>query len=183
MQQIRRTILTNNQNKLGRLFGGLITAILIILVIIKISTTISEHMNNNMQKTFAIIKPDAIAAKNSGKIIDLIEKNNFDILRIQKLTISKEQAEKFYAEHNQRGFFKDLVTFMTSGPVIIMVLAKNNAIQEWRDLMGATDPAQAESNTIRKLFGTDKGRNATHGSDSPEAAKREISQFFPELAN
>jgi len=135
----------------------------------------------NIEKTFAIIKPDAVAAKNSGKIIDVIEKNGFDIIRMEKIKLSKEQAEKFYAEHKDRGFFKDLVDFMTSGPVIIMALQKQNAIKDWRDLMGATNPAEAAPGTIRKLFGTDKGKNATHGSDSTQAAKREIAQFFPEL--
>jgi nucleoside-diphosphate kinase len=140
-----------------------------------------QNMNNGIEKTFAIIKPDAVAAKNSGKIIDVIEKNGFEIIRIQKLKLSKEQAEKFYAEHKERGFFRDLVDFMTSGPVIIMVLSKEDAVSAWRNLMGATNPAEALPGTIRKSFGTDKGKNATHGSDSQEAAKREIGQFFPEL--
>lgn len=141
----------------------------------------SHVMNNGIEKTFAIIKPDAVSAKNSGKIIDIIEKNGFEIIRLKKLKLTKEQAEQFYAEHKERGFFKDLVNFMTSGPVIIMALAKDNAIVDWRNLMGATNPAEAEQGTIRKLFGTDKGKNATHGSDSEKAAKRELAQFFPEL--
>jgi len=134
-----------------------------------------------MQRTFAMIKPDAVAAGNSGKIIDLIEKNGFTIVRMQKVTLTKPQVETFYAVHNERPFFGEMVNFITSGPVVIMALEKDNAIQAWRDLMGTTDPAKAAEGTIRKLFGANIGNNAVHGSDAPETAKQELALFFPDL--
>lgn len=134
-----------------------------------------------MEQTFAIIKPDAVAAKNAGKIIDMIESNGFNILRMDKVHWDKSDAEQFYAIHKERPFFGELVEFMTSGPVVMMVLEKNNAIAAWRDLMGATNPAQAAEGTIRKLFGANIGNNATHGSDAAETANLEIGQFYPEL--
>jgi len=137
---------------------------------------------NNMERTFAMIKPDAVAAHNSGKIIDIIEGCGFAILAMEKTKLSKEQAQTFYAVHSERPFFEELVDFVTSGPVIIMCLEKDNAIKAWRDLMGATDPANADQGTLRKLFGTDVGHNATHGSDAPETAKQELTLFFPDLA-
>lgn len=133
--------------------------------------------------TFAMIKPDAIQAKDSGKIIDLIEQNDFEIIRMHKVWLTKPGAETFYAVHKDKPFFQELTTFITSGPVIIMLLTKENAIQDWRKLMGATDPAQAEEGTIRKLFGTSISTNAVHGSDSPQTAIQELSLFFPELVN
>ena len=136
-----------------------------------------------MEKTFAIIKPDAVKAKNAGKIIDRIEKEGFEILGMKKIHLSKDQAEQFYAVHKERPFYGELVEFMTSGPVVVMTLQKENAIKAWRDLMGATDPAEAGENTLRKLYGSNKGENATHGSDAPETAAEEIKFFFPELAN
>ncbi len=143
-----------------------------------IKTTKDKKM---AEKTLAIIKPDAIQAKNSGKIIDKIEQEGFDIIALKKIHLTKDQAENFYDIHKGKGFFDELVEFVTSGPVIVMVLEKENAINAWRDLMGSTDPMQAASNTIRKLYGTDKGKNATHGSDAPETAKQEIKFFFPEI--
>lgn len=134
-----------------------------------------------MEKTFAIIKPDAVSAKNSGKIVDLIESKGFNILKMEKRTWSNADAEQFYAVHKDRPFFGELVEFMTSGPLVIMVLEKDNAISAWRDLMGATNPAEAEEGTIRKLYGANIGNNATHGSDAAETAKLEIGQFYPEL--
>ncbi len=136
-----------------------------------------------MEKTFAIIKPDAVKAKNAGKIINRIEKEGFEILGMKKIHLSKDQAEQFYAVHKERPFYGELVEFMTSGPVVVMTLQKENAIKAWRDLMGATDPAEAGENTLRKLYGSNKGENATHGSDAPETAAEEIKFFFPELAN
>jgi nucleoside-diphosphate kinase len=135
-----------------------------------------------MEKTFAIIKPDAVKAKYTGKIIDRIEAEGFEILGMKKLHLSKHQAEQFYAVHSERGFFGELVDFMSSGPVVVMTLQKDGAIKAWRDLMGATDPAKAEANTLRKEFGASVGENATHGSDAPETAAQEIAFFFPELA-
>lgn len=135
-----------------------------------------------MEKTFAIIKPDAVRAKNSGKIIDRIESEGFDILGMKKIQMSQKQAETFYSVHKERPFFGELVKFMISGPVIVMALQKDNAIKAWRDLMGTTDPIEAEKNSLRKLYGSNKGENATHGSDAPETAMEEIKFFFPELS-
>lgn len=135
-----------------------------------------------MEKTFAIIKPDAVKNRNAGAIIELIERNGFDILGMQKISMTKDQAEQFYAVHKERPFFGELIEYITSGPVIIMTLAKEHAIKDWRDLMGATNPAEAAAGTIRRMFGKDIGSNATHGSDAAETAKLEIGQFFPELA-
>jgi|SRR6516165_6108777 nucleoside-diphosphate kinase len=134
-----------------------------------------------MERTLAIIKPDAVAAKNTGKIIDLIEKNGFTIVAMEKKQLSTKQAQEFYAVHKDKPFFGEMTGFISSGPVVIMVLEKNNAIKAWRDLMGATDPKKAEARTIRAQFATDIGRNAVHGSDAPETAATEIAFFFPQL--
>lgn len=134
-----------------------------------------------IERTFAMIKPDAVAAKNAGKIIDLIEQNGFTIVGMRKMSIDKAKAEQFYAVHKERPFFGELVSFVTSGPVIVMALEKDNAVKAWRDLMGATDSRKADKGTIRNLYGTDIGKNAAHGSDAPETAKTELALFFPEL--
>jgi len=134
-----------------------------------------------VERTFALIKPDAIGAKNSGAIIDMIEKNGFEILSMEKMQLSKDKAEGFYAVHKDKPFFNDLINYVTSGPVIAMVLEKENGIQAWRDLMGCTDSQLAAPGTIRKLFGTSKSINATHGSDAPETAEQEIRYFFPDM--
>ena len=131
--------------------------------------------------TYAMIKPDAVAAKHCGKIIDIVEHNGFEIVRLQKVIISQELAEEFYAEHKEKPFFGELVEFVTSGPVIIMALHKDNAIAAWRELIGATDPAKAAPNTIRNSFGTNVGKNAVHGSADSESAIRELGLFFPDL--
>lgn len=131
-----------------------------------------------VEKTLAIIKPDAVGAGFVDAIISHIEKNEFKIVEQKRMRLSKEEAQGFYAEHKERSFFDELVEFMTSGDVVVMVLERDNAIQMWRDLMGATDPAEAAPGTVRKLFGSSKGNNATHGSDSPESAEREIKYFF-----
>src|SRR5271170_5274914 len=117
-----------------------------------------------------MIKPDAVTASNSGKIIDMIEQNGFEILRLQKVVVSRELAEELYAEHKDKPFFGESVEFVTSGPVIIMALHKDNAIVAWRDLIGATDPAKAAPGTIRKLYGANIGNNAVHGSADAAAA-------------
>ncbi|MFC1842337.1 nucleoside-diphosphate kinase [Candidatus Dependentiae bacterium] len=134
-----------------------------------------------VEKTFAIIKPDAVKAKISGKIIDLIEQNGFDILKIEKIQLSEDKAKKFYAVHKDKPFFQEVIDFMCSGPVIVMALEKENAIADWRKLMGATNPEQAEDGTIRKLYGTNIMVNCTHGSDAAETAKTELGIFFPDL--
>ncbi|QQR49845.1 nucleoside-diphosphate kinase [bacterium] len=135
-----------------------------------------------MELTFAIIKPDAVKKHFSGKIIDRIEQEGFEIVGMKKINMSQDQAKSFYAVHKERPFFGELVKFMTSGPVIVIALAKENAVKAWRDLMGATNPAQAADNTLRKLYGGNVGENATHGSDAPETAKQELALFFPELS-
>lgn len=134
-----------------------------------------------MERTLAIIKPDAFKAHHSGAIIDRIEREGFGIVDMKMLTLSKSAAEEFYAIHKERPFFSGLVNFMISGPVIVLALEKENAVKAWRTLMGATNPAQAEANTIRKLFGTSIDNNATHGSDSIENGKAEVAFFFPHL--
>ena len=131
--------------------------------------------------TFGIIKPGAVADGFSGTIINLIERNKFTIKRLQKMQLSTTQAEQFYAVHKERPFYQELVTTMTEGPVIVMALEKENAISSWRDLMGATNPAEAGMGTLRRMFGRDIGHNATHGSDAPETAKVELTFFFPDL--
>lgn len=132
-----------------------------------------------VEQTFAMIKPDAIQAKQSGKVIDVIEQNSFEILRLQKGQLSKEMAEIFYEVHKDKPFFNELVEHVCSGPVVVMALQKENAIANWRKLMGTTDPAQAEDGTIRKLFGTSISHNVVHGSDSKETAMQELMLFFP----
>jgi nucleoside-diphosphate kinase len=134
-----------------------------------------------IEKTLAIIKPDAVAAQNEGKIIDLIKQHGFTILAEKRMQLTQEEAEAFYAVHKERPFFGELVEFMISGPVVVMALEKENAIADWRKLMGDTDPAKADEGTVRKLFGSNIGENATHGSDSPETAAHEVRFFFPNL--
>jgi len=131
--------------------------------------------------TFAIIKPDAVSQNNTGKIIDVIEKNGFEIVRLHKAIIAKDLAEEFYAVHKDKPFYNELVNFIISSPVIIMALYKENAVNEWRKLIGATNPTQAEPGTIRHTFGTSIDKNAVHGSDSPQTAMAEIELFFPEM--
>lgn len=131
-----------------------------------------------MEKTFAIIKPDAVEAKNAGKILARIEAEGFRVVALKKHSISKAEAEGFYAEHRERGFFGSLVSYMTSGPVYVMVLERENAVAHWRAVMGATNPANAEPGTIRKEFGESIERNAAHGSAVPADAAREVTFFF-----
>ena len=129
-------------------------------------------------KTFAIIKPDAVENGYMGKIIDMIIKNNFNILNARLLKMKESQAQDFYSVHKERPFFNDLVSFMCSGPCMVIELQKDNAVSSWRDLIGATDPDEAEEGTIRKLFADSKERNSVHGSDSDENALIEINFFF-----
>ena len=132
----------------------------------------------SLERTYAMIKPDAVAAGNSGKIIDLIEKHGFRIVAMKKLKMTKEQGEAFYAVHKERPFFNGLVTFMTEGPIVALVMERADAVKQWRDLMGATNPANAAEGTIRKLYATSIERNAAHGSDAPETAADETRFFF-----
>lgn len=134
-----------------------------------------------MERTFAIIKPNAFADGNSGKILARIYEEGFKVVGLKKLYLSKVEAEGFYYVHRERPFFGELTEFMASGPCIAMVLEADNAIQKWRDLMGATNPAQAAEGTLRRQFGKSVGENATHGSDAPETAAFEIGYFFSGL--
>jgi nucleoside-diphosphate kinase len=131
-----------------------------------------------MERTFAIIKPDAVAAGKAGAILAKIEENGFKIRGAKMTRISQAQAEGFYGVHKERPFFKSLVTFMTEGPVVVLALERENAIAKWRELMGATNPANAAEGTIRKEFAESIERNAVHGSDAPETAAVEIPFFF-----
>ena len=131
--------------------------------------------------TLTMIKPDAVAAGHSGKIIDLIIQSGFKIQAMKLSRLSKEKAEEFYAIHKERGFFNDLIKFMTEGPVIAAVLEKDNAVEDFRKLIGATNPVNAADGTIRKLYATDIERNAVHGSDSDENAQIEASFHFSGL--
>lgn len=135
-----------------------------------------------IERTFAMIKPDAVKAHHIGNIIDMIERNGFTILGIRMEHLTKSKAETFYAVHKDRPFFGELVSFVTSGPVVLLALEKENAVKTWRDLMGATDPNKADAGTIRKLFGTSIGSNAAHGSDAAETAAFELNLFFPQLS-
>jgi len=131
-----------------------------------------------IEQTFAIIKPDAVAAKNAGKIITMIEDNGFDIVALKKVHLTRDQAAGFYHVHSERPFFNDLLAFMTSGPAVIMILKKEGAIKAWRDLMGPTNSNEAPAGTVRGEFGTNIEKNASHGSDAPETAAFETAYFF-----
>ncbi len=131
-----------------------------------------------LQRTLSIVKPDAVAKHASGDIISTLLQNNFRIIGMKMLHINKAQAEGFYAVHVHRPFFESLTNFMSSGPIIVMALEKEEAIADYRKLMGATDPAKAEEGTIRKKWATDIQHNAVHGSDAEDTARFELSYFF-----
>jgi nucleoside-diphosphate kinase len=131
-----------------------------------------------MERTFAIIKPDAVAAGQSGDIISIIQKAGFRVAGMKMKRLSQHDAEAFYAVHRERPFYAGLVKFMTEGPVVVMVLEAPDAIKKWRDTMGATNPANAAEGTIRKRFAQSIERNCVHGSDAPETAAVEIPFFF-----
>ena len=133
-----------------------------------------------MKKTLSIIKPDATKRNITGKINAVIENKDLKIVAQKRLILSREMAEKFYSVHKDRSFFSELIDFMTSGPVVVQVLMGENAIEEYRDVMGATNPEKAEDGTIRKLFALNIQENSVHGSDSEENAKKEIDFFFNE---
>ena len=132
----------------------------------------------SIEKTFAIIKPDAVKARNAGRILAKIEEAGFTVRALRLTHLSKREAEGFYAVHRERPFFGSLTDFMSSGPCVVMCLEAPDAIKKWRTLMGATDPAKADAGTLRKDFGTSIERNATHGSDAPETAAFELGYFF-----
>jgi nucleoside-diphosphate kinase len=129
-------------------------------------------------RTFTIIKPDSVRKGNFGKIISRIESEGFRVLGIRKIALSQHQAQQFYAVHKERPFYNSLVEYMTSGPVYVAALERDNAVAELRKLMGATDPTKADAGTIRKEFGESIEQNAIHGSDSDENAAIEIGFFF-----
>lgn len=131
-----------------------------------------------MEKTFSIIKPNAMKKNAIGDIISMFEANGLKIAAAKITVLSKAKAEEFYAEHKERPFFGELVSFMTSGPVMLMCLAGENAVMKNREIMGATDPKKANAGTVRAKFGDNMGENAVHGSDSPTSAERELSLFF-----
>lgn len=131
-----------------------------------------------LERTFSIIKPDATRRNITGKINAVIEGSGLKIVAQKRIRLSKEKAEGFYAEHKERGFFGDLVAFMTSGPVVVQVLEGENAIAAYRTVMGATNPEKADAGTIRKEFAESIEANSVHGSDSPASAAREIAYFF-----
>lgn len=134
-----------------------------------------------MSRTFAIIKPDAVANGYAGKIIAHLQDAGFKVLGMKLTQISMPQAQKFYEVHAQRPFYGELTEFMSSGPSVVLALEAEGAVQKWRDTIGATDPAEAAEGTIRKLYAENKGRNAVHGSDSDENAAIEIGFFFSGL--
>ena len=131
-----------------------------------------------MERTFAIIKPDAVKARHAGQILQRIEEAGFRVLALRLQHLTKTDAEGFYAVHRARPFFGSLTDFMSSGPCIVLCLEAEDAIRKWRTLMGATDPAKADAGTLRKQFGSSIEFNATHGSDAPETAAFEIGYFF-----
>ena len=133
------------------------------------------------ERTFAIIKPDAVAKNAIGGVISLIEKGGLKVVGLKLAKLDDEKAKGFYAVHKERPFFGALVSFMTSGPVVLMALEGDNAIARWRELMGPTDSKKAPAGTVRGTYGTDIEKNAAHGSDGPDTAKFELGYFFPEL--
>jgi nucleoside-diphosphate kinase len=133
-----------------------------------------------VERTLSIIKPDAVEQNNIGNILAMIQQAGLKILGMRMLRLTRPQAEGFYAVHRERPFFGELVEFMTRGPVVVSALEGDDAVARYRMLMGATNPAEADEGTIRKLYGTDVGENACHGSDSIENGKIEVAYFFPE---
>ncbi len=130
------------------------------------------------ERTLAIIKPDAVRKKVIGRIIQRIEDEGFEILGLKMVHLTKEEARKFYYVHKDKPFYESLTDFMSSGPSVVLLLERENAIKHWREVMGATDPAQAKPGTLRRQFGFSIERNAVHGSDSPQTAEYEIAFFF-----
>ena len=133
-----------------------------------------------MERTLAIIKPDAVAAGHTGKIIDRILQEGFAIRAMKLVQLTRAEAEGFYAVHRERPFFGELTAFMSSAPCVPLVLEREDAVAKWREVIGATNPASAAEGTIRKLFARSMGENAVHGSDSPENGIKESRYFFPE---
>jgi nucleoside-diphosphate kinase len=135
---------------------------------------------DQMERTLVMIKPDGVQRNLIGKVISIFEEKGLRVVALKKVKLSKEQAKQFYAVHKERPFFESLTDYMSSGPVVAMVLEGEQAIKRVREIMGATDPKEAQEGTIRKLFAIDKEKNTVHGSDSPESAAKEIPFFFSE---
>jgi nucleoside-diphosphate kinase len=133
----------------------------------------------SLEKTLCIIKPDALEQRKQGAIVQLLLEAGFQILAMQQVQLTRRAAEGFYAVHRERPFFNELCTFMTRGPVVVLALARENAVQHLRNTIGATDPAKAAAGTVRKLYGKNVGENAVHGSDSVENGALECGYFFP----
>ena len=132
----------------------------------------------SVERTFSIIKPDAVAAGNAGEILAMLQKAGFKVLGMRMTRMSEAQAKAFYAVHKERPFYSGLVKFMTEGPIVVLALERDNAVKQLREVMGATNPANAAEGTIRKRFATDIERNAVHGSDAPQTAAAELQFFF-----
>ena len=135
----------------------------------------------SIERTFSIIKPDAVAAGHAGDILSLLEKAGFKILALRMTRLTQREAEGFYAVHRERPFFPSLVRFMTEGPIVVMALERDDAIAKLREVMGATNPANAAEGTVRKRFAESIERNCIHGSDAPETAETELRYFFSTL--
>mgnify|MGYP001279109620 FL=1 len=133
---------------------------------------------SSIEQTLSIIKPDAVERNLSEEIKEMFKKNNFKIIKEKKIKIEKNEAEKFYQVHQSKPFYNDLCSYLSSGPIVVMVLERENAVSENRKLMGATDPKNAEEGTLRKKYGISIDKNSVHGSDSPENATIEINFFF-----
>jgi nucleoside-diphosphate kinase len=132
----------------------------------------------SLERTLSIIKPDAVEKHKIGAIVERLEKEGFKIVAMKQLHLTLGQARGFYAVHRERPFFEELTKFMSRGPIVVMALERENAIQKYRDVIGATDPKKAAEGTLRRSYGTDVGENALHGSDSPDTAQFEVSYFF-----
>lgn len=132
----------------------------------------------SVQRTLCIIKPDAVEKRKQGAILQRLLDEGFEVLGLRQMRLSRQEAEGFYSVHKERPFFGELCTFMTRGPVVVIALERENAVQHYRDVIGATDPAKAVEGTIRKSYGTDVGENAVHGSDSEENGRIECAYFF-----
>ncbi len=141
----------------------------------------SVIQTKKMERTLTIIKPEIVKADKVGELLKVIEEHGFKIVKLKVVHLTKEQAGEFYAEHKGKSFFPKLLNYITSGPVVAVVLEKEGAIAEYRELMGSTDVKQAQTGTLRNLFGTDGTQNAVHGADSKISAEREINFFFSEL--
>ncbi|CAN93108.1 nucleoside-diphosphate kinase [Sorangium sp. So ce281] len=131
-----------------------------------------------LERTLSIIKPDAMEKNTAGAIVARLEQEGFTVKAMKRIHLTRAEAEGFYAEHRGRGFFDELVTFMSRSPILVMALEREDAVAKYREVIGATDPAKAAAGTIRKLYGANVGENAVHGSDKPATAAREIAYFF-----